>query len=72
MPFLRGGILMVTSLLNEKVSFLKNTVKTDTVRNHTILSIPLYQNGMIYAFLLTEILNFQGSTHLFGVGSFSN
>ena len=25
----------------------------------------------IYAFLLAEILNFQGSTHLFGVGSFS-
>ena len=25
---------MVTALLNEKVSFLKNTVKTDTVGNH--------------------------------------
>ena len=26
----------------------------------------------IYAFLLAEILNFQGSTHFIGVGSLSN
>ena len=26
---------MVTALLNEKVAFLKNTVKTDAVGNHT-------------------------------------
>ena len=32
---------------------------------------PLYQTGQVYAFLLAEILNFQGSTHRIGVGSFS-
>lgn len=34
-------------------------------------STPLYQPKQVYAFLLSEILNFQGSARLIGVGSFS-
>lgn len=34
-------------------------------------SITLYQVESIYAFLLAEILNFQGSTHRIDAGSFS-
>ena len=35
------------------------------------MTIQLYHRSSFYAFLLPTLLNFQGSTHLFGVGSFS-
>ena len=34
-------------------------------------TIPLYQRIVFMLFLLAEILNFQGSAHLIGVGSLS-